>query len=90
MHQIAPKALDHVTGGFTRAQQTLGKSAVKFAQHKLHTSPVFLGDVTNSVKQRVFTKQGVMVSTGDEANPQFGVWRALMNKAKGFTGLKDL
>ena len=50
MHQIAPKALDHVTGGFTRAQQTLGKSAVKFAQHKLHTSPVFLGDVTNSVK----------------------------------------
>ena len=88
MRTLASTDLAAVVGGKLSNAQ-LGRSAVKFAEKKLHTSPVFLGDVTNSVHQKTFTRQGVMVSTGDEADPQFGVWRVLRKGSK-FTGLKDL
>ncbi len=81
--------LASVTGGFSAPQiKTIENNAVKFAQHSLHTSPVFLGDVTNSVKGPTFSpKSGVLVSTGDEASPQFYVGRVQINRAGTPTAL---
>ena len=77
------------TGGFTRVQiKGIENSAVKFAEHSLHTSPVFLGDVNNSTKAPIFNKSGVLVSTGDEASPQFYTGRVSINSAGKPTGLK--
>ena len=88
MRTLSTTDLSFVLGALSRAQ--LGKQAVAYAEKMLRTGPVFLGDVTNSTpKQPVFNRQGVKVSTGDEADIQFGVWRAL-RKAGKFVGLKDL
>jgi hypothetical protein len=84
--------LDLVQGGFTPTQvKTIENHAVKYATHQLGGGPVFLGNVNNDTPhQRTFTKQGVLVSTGDEAKSQFYVGRVLINKTGSPIGLKDL
>jgi len=83
--------LQNVSGGFTKAQQTkIEANAVKYAQHELHTSPVFLGDVNNAVGGPTFSKKGVLVSTGDEANVQFFTGRVTIDRSGKPTGLKTL
>jgi hypothetical protein len=80
-----------VTGGFSKAQiKTIESDAVKYAEHSLHTSPVFLGDVNNSTKQPTFSKRGVIVSTGDEASPQFYTGRVSIDRRGKPTGLSPL
>jgi hypothetical protein len=83
--------LQAVSGGFTKAQQTkIEANAVKYAQHELHASPVFLGDVNNAVGGPTFSKKGVLVSTGDEANVQFFTGRVTIDRSGKPTGLKTL
>lgn len=64
--------LDTVTGGYTPGQiKGIENRAQTFAEHSLHTTPVFVGDVNNYYHGPTFTKNRVVVSTGDEASPQF-------------------
>jgi hypothetical protein len=65
-------------------------SAVKYAEHELHASPAFLGDVNNAVRGPTFSKKGVLVSTGDEADVQFFTGRVTIDRSGKPTGLKTL
>ncbi len=100
MKELSDLELAGVSGGkFTPGQiKTIEHKATSFAARKLGGGPVFTGDVTNSVHQPTFiskgANRGVLVSTGDEANTQFYVGRALLQSFKNgiakFSGLKDL
>jgi hypothetical protein len=81
-----------VTGGFSKTQiKTIEDNAVKYAEKQLHGGPVFLGDVNNAVKGPVFSpRNGVLVSTGDEANQQFFTGRVSIDRRGNPTGLKTL
>jgi hypothetical protein len=89
---LSPGALVEVAGGFTKSQiPTIEHNAVRYATRKLGGGPVFLGNVNNDTPhQKVFTRKGVLVSTGDEANTQFYVGRVLIDRAGHPTGMKDL
>ena len=77
-----------------KAQVTkIENAAVKYAQQKLHTSPVFVGNVNNDTpKIPTFSwkNRQVLVSTGDEASPQFGVWKVNLSKSGKPIGMVDV
>ena len=78
----------------TKTQITkIENAAVKYAQKQLRTSPVFVGNVNNDTpKIPVFSwkNRQVLVSTGDEASPQFGVWKVSLSKTGKPVGITEV